>query len=66
MSGILYAVTKLDMEVVEKVLEEQEEANLLEKSIREKLLNKIKNAVGDDCNSCEVSPVVLPCYCSPN
>ncbi len=53
-SGLLYAVTCLDSSIVRQVVEEKERLTDVEKMCREKLLNKLQNAVGEDNIATEV------------
>jgi hypothetical protein len=45
-SSIINSVSKFNSDVVGRVIEEQEEDNEIEQTIREKLLQKVKHAVG--------------------
>ena len=53
-SSLIFSFYKLDTEILGRVVEEKEELGNIERLLREKLLNKIRNATGENDEETEV------------
>jgi hypothetical protein len=56
-SNLIYAFSKLDTEATGRVVEEEEETAHIEQMVREKLLNKLRNCVGEGMDETEVGRI---------
>lgn len=58
-SSLIFSFYQLDTEIVGKVVEEKEELESIETTLRDKLLNKIQNASGEFNEVAEVALIQL-------
>lgn len=58
-SSFIYAFSKLDKDVIGRVIEENEEKMELERKLRKKLVSKLQNAVGEKFKETKVAVLLL-------
>ena len=58
-SSLIFSFYKLDPEILGRVVEEKEEIQNIERLLREKLLNKLRNATSGEQDEMEVHIFIL-------